>query len=182
MVLYSKVTCDSRSEDMKSSKYYSSTLTVGGIFDNDPAHSVLSTVNKVFVPYCSSDGWIGNASASNLTWGYEFRGQEIIRSVLSDLVYRYDINSESKIVFGGASAGARGMMNNVDFLVSYLPSGATVIGAVLDSPFYMDLVSYDPEFVGFPYQTIEIYNRYNVDAIIPDDCAATYTNELWYII
>lgn len=67
-------------------------------------------------------------------------------------------------------------MNNVDFLSEYLPDGVTILGAILDSPYYIDVQPYDETFVGFQNQTKEIYNRYNVGAIIPDDCAEKYPN------
>ena len=43
----------------------------------------------VFVPYCSSDMWLGDDSASNATSlakkGYRFRGRVIMNAVLEDL-------------------------------------------------------------------------------------------------
>ncbi len=172
---YSKESCDSRDASMKSSNGYASTYIIEGIFDDDPLKSAAHDWNKVFIPYCTSDGWIGNASASDLTWGYEFRGQGVIRAAINDLVKKGLITSASRILLGGSSAGGRGMMNNADFLSHYLP-GSSILGAVLDSPYYLDQAPYDETFVGFPNQTMEIYNRYNVAAIIPADCAAVYTD------
>jgi hypothetical protein len=160
---------------LKSSKGYSQTLSKEGIFDSDPLKSSLWGATKVFLPYCSSDGWVGDAPASEKTWGYHFRGQRIIRSALNDLITKNIVHSASKMVFGGGSAGARGMMNNVDSLVNLLPSGATTLGAFLDSPYTIDIAPYNYGFVGFQNETMEIYNRYNVTAIIPADCAAVYT-------
>lgn len=71
------------------------------------------------------------------------------------------------------------MMNNVDFLSPYLPVGVTALGAFLDSAYTIDIEPYDPNFVGFRNETQEIYNRYNVSAIIPADCAAVYTGDEW---
>lgn len=171
---YSKETCDNRDMSMKSSNGYQSSIYLGGIFDNEQSKSPFYGANKVYVPYCSSDGWVGDAAASDLTWGYEFRGQRIIRSVLNDLVMTGRITSKSRVMFAGQSAGARGIMNNVDFLQSYLPEGCLVLGAILDSPYYIDVEPYAANFVGFQNQTMEIFNRYNVDAIIPNDCAEAY--------
>ena len=165
---------------MKSSKSFSNTTSLHGIFDGDELLTSLGGVNKVFLAYCSSDGWIGDAPASEITWGYEFRGQRIIRSALTDLVTKGLITSKSTILFSGGSAGARGMMNNVDFLPAYLPDGATVDGAFLDSSFTLDYEPYSNSFVGFRNETQEIFNRYNVSAIIPADCAAAYPgDDMW---
>lgn len=177
---YSEASCKSRSSTMKSSKSYTSTMTEGGIFSTDSSASSFSGVNKVYVKYCTSDGWIGDAAASDMTWGYQFRGQRVVRSALNDLIQKGLIISKSTVMFGGGSAGARGMMNNVDFLVDLLPNMATVHGAFLDSCFTIDIDPYDPAFVGFRYETQEIFLRYNVTAIIPDDCATAYPgDEMW---
>jgi hypothetical protein len=174
---YSEETCRTRPKSLMSSRRYTPTLSKEGIFDGESVRSSVWGATKVFVPYCSSDGWIGDAAPSELTWGYHFRGQRNIRSALNDLISKNIINSQTKVLFGGGSAGARGMMNNVDFLAPIVQTvGATVIGAFLDSPYTIDIVPYNPDFVGFQNQTKEIYNRYNVQAIIPSDCASVYTD------
>ena len=126
------------------------TPAVKGSLDENEAWTSLAAVNKVFLEYCSSDFWLGDAPASNDTWGYEFRGNRIVRSAMSDLVTRGLITSNSTILFGGGSSGARGIMANVDTLVSsYLPSGATVDGVFLDSAFDIDI---DP----YPYTSVNM--------------------------
>lgn len=174
---YSKETCDDRDPSMKSSNSYGQTISKGGIFDDEKEKSPFFGSNKVFIPYCSSDGWIGDAPASEETWGYEFRGQRIIRATLMDLWRSDRMGPTSQVMFSGQSAGARGMMNNVDFLSDYLPINATVLGVFLDSPYYIDIEPYTASFVGFQNETIEIYNRYNVGAVIPEACAQRYTDE-----
>lgn len=105
---YSEETCNDRTIFLKSSKYYGNTMSKDGIFDSELASSSLAHVNKVYLAYCSSDGWIGDAAASESTWGYHFRGQRIIRSALHHLVKEGKLTLNSKILFSGGSAGARG--------------------------------------------------------------------------
>ena len=33
-----------------------------------------SSANVIYVPYCTSDAWAGNAAATDQTWGFAFRG------------------------------------------------------------------------------------------------------------
>lgn len=172
---FSEASCQQRSPSLMSSTAFSNTIEIEGLFNEDASLTPFHAMNKVYVPYCSSDGWIGDAAAGEVTWGLEFRGQRIIRSALADLVAQGKISSESVITFGGTSAGARGMMNNVDFLSSTLPSGALVRGVLLDSPYYIDIEPFSSSFEGFQNQTMEIYNRYNVSAVIPSDCSAVYS-------
>jgi O-palmitoleoyl-L-serine hydrolase len=160
-----------------SSKDWENYVSLHGIFDDESAKSPFYSANKVYVAYCTSDGWVGDAPSSSATWGYNFRGQRVIRSALNDLVYNGKLTSESSILLAGGSAGARGMMNNVDFLSSYLPTNSTLLGAFLDSPYYIDIEPYVSTFEGFPYETQQIYELYNVAAVIPPDCAKTYPGD-----
>lgn len=71
-------------------------------------------------------------------------------------------------------------MNNVDFLSSYLPTGAQIVGAFLDSPYYIDVEPYSSSFIGFGNETKEIFDHFNVTGVIPTDCAATYPgDDMW---
>jgi O-palmitoleoyl-L-serine hydrolase len=168
---------------MMSSAGYPPSLSLEGIFEEDPTRSPFHSANKVYVAYCTSDGWVGDAAASQETWGYHFRGQRVLRSALSDLVSRGKLTVNSSILLGGGSAGARGMMNNVDFLSSYLPNGSTdtLLGAFLDSPYYIDIEPFPSSssagYEGLPYETQQIYQRYNVSAIIPRACEEKYPND-----
>jgi len=53
--------------------------------DNDKANSPLYGANKVALLYCSSDGYMGDAGASSDTWNFHFRGQALIRAMISEL-------------------------------------------------------------------------------------------------
>lgn len=105
--------------------------------------------------------------------------QLLLPEAKKKLIFPDMITSSSTILFSGGSAGARGMMNNVDFLLQYLPKGAKVDGAFLDSAYTVDVEPFSPTFVGFRNETQEIFNRYNTSAVIPEDCAATYRDEMW---
>jgi len=179
---YSPETCEARTGSfLTSSIGYASSIDVGGVFDDDPARSVVAGYNKVYVAYCTSDGWIGDAAASNLTWNWSFRGQRVVREVLRDLRERRFLLDGAKVLFGGFSAGARGMMSNVDFFASHLPKDSEVLGVYLDSPYYIDVPpNIGSDYIGFRNETEIIFERYNVAAVIPSDCQAAYpAKESW---
>lgn len=174
---YSQTTCANRSTAQKSSTSAASTISEHGIFDGDIANSPLYAANKVFVTYCSSDGWVGDSEPTDLTWGWNFRGQRIIRAALKDLIDKNLIQANCNMVFSGGSAGGRGMMNNVDYIVDMLPSGCKA-RAYLDSPFYIDYPTYSPgTIISLMDETKEVYARYNVSAVIPPECAARYPGD-----
>jgi hypothetical protein len=73
-----------------------------GIF----ASPTFSKHNLIWVPYCSSDSWIGNGARD----GFEFRGAQIVDRVFDWIADR----EPTSIVFGGRSAGGRGALYNLD--------------------------------------------------------------------
>jgi hypothetical protein len=135
--------------------------------------------NKVYVPYCSSDGWIGDALASSSTWGWHFRGQRIVRETLRDLVSSAKMSVGAEVLFGGFSAGARGMMNLVDMLHADLPADSIIIGAFLDSAYWVDVPSANNGYIGSLNEQKEIYLHFNVSSVIPSSCLTAYPNEPW---
>jgi len=68
-----------------SSHKWTSTKALTGIFLTNPVLSPLATVCKVFVPYCSLDGWVGNAGAESSNGHLHFRGQVIVKAVFAEL-------------------------------------------------------------------------------------------------
>ena len=124
---------------------------------------------------------MGNVGASNSTWGFHFRGQALVQAMMTALTTTHHLDTATKIYFVGCSAGARGVMTNVDILVenSIFPSNAAVI-AILDSPYYLDVQPYNADFEGFQYQEQQKYELFNTTGIIPADCAAEFaTSEQW---
>ena len=63
----------------------------------------LADANKVYVPYCTSDAHVGDASA----FGMEFRGAAVVRAVLRDLVMTRGLGGQgadappARLLFGG---------------------------------------------------------------------------------
>ena len=85
----------------------------GGIFATDGS-SGWSSANRIFVKYCTSDFWSGDAAATNLTWNFAFRGSRVVSAVITDLLENKGMGSTAgqRLLFGGCSAGAIGAMNN----------------------------------------------------------------------
>lgn len=99
---------------------------------------VFCNYNKVLVPYCSSDLWLGSdTSATNTSCScfeyvqnnpsgkcdfmyeptspglqFTFRGETIFRSVIEDFINSDKIHQRSEVVLAGSSAGGVGVINN----------------------------------------------------------------------
>lgn len=131
------------------------------------------------IGYCSSDAYMGDKEKSSETWGWHMRGQKIVIATIKDLIKNRGLNSNSKILISGGSAGARGTMVLIDLLRDeYLPKDSKVV-AFLDSPFYIDIAPFDKKFKGFQYQEQQKSKLYNVEKIISKECREIYENETW---
>ena len=150
-----------------------------GFMDNSIKKTPFWSANKVMLGYCSSDGYMGDVAASKETWGWHFRGQQLVFAMIRDLIANKKLSSTSTIVFSGGSAGARGVMVLIDILVAdYFPKGAKVVG-FLDSPYYIDVPSYSPLYKGFQYEESMKFKHMNTKNIISSECANSYPNEEW---
>lgn len=178
---YDEVSCSQRwieSPSLMSSKFFTESIELSGIFDSNPAISPSFWGSKKFaLAYCSSDGYIGDIGATNATFGLHFRGQRLVFEFIRYLIRFHGMNSQSKIFFAGGSAGARGVMALMDLLVAeHLPVGARVV-AFLDSPYYIDITPYSASFVGFAYQEQQKYRLMNTGAALSRECLLQYPGE-----
>merc|ERR1712142_588695 len=71
---------------------------------------------KIYVPYCSSDIWIGTADANPENGNYFFHGKDIVRAVVDDLKKVTNMAGMNQIVLLGTSAGGFGTQNVCDFV------------------------------------------------------------------
>lgn len=107
-------------------------MSQNGIFDTDATLNPFATANKVYLGYCSSDGWTGDspAEATEAKYGFSFgfHGRRILKATLEALQQDFGLGATSgtKILMGGCSAGARGAMYNVDSVAAGVPEGVTV--------------------------------------------------------
>jgi hypothetical protein len=168
--------CSSSSEAapcFMSSKDYPETCGKTGIFDTS-SNSPLRTANKVYVPYCSSDGHMGDGEFA----GWQFRGARIGRAVIAALKKKSSLGTAgSTLIFGGGSAGGRGAMVLLDEVAKMLPE-MTLLG-FLDSPYLMDVPSDSVNFNGFQEQHVGVLENFNGSSIVSSDCAAAYKTEPW---
>ena len=70
---------------------------------------------------------MGDVGNSTDTWGWHFRGQQLVFGLIRQLIAHHGLSSTSTIIFSGGSAGARGVMVLIDLLVKeHFPPGAKV--------------------------------------------------------
>jgi len=157
--------CADSTNSLCSSHNWLQTVPKLGIFY--PTDSTLRAANKVFVPYCTSDGHMGDA-----IWdGKQFRGNKVIQAVFRHLVEKRGLGqgpNQDLVIFGGSSAGGRGAMVHLDFVSRMIgPEAAArvTVKGFLDSPFWIDIPPFEPKsFVGFNETTDGVFQHDNVTA------------------
>eukprot|EP00122_Pirum_gemmata_P011021 Pgem_evm1s10203 len=140
---YDHVSCTDRGIDTRSlttsnSVEWGSAIESGkALFSKDSTRNPeLHDANKVYIHYCSSDGWMGSKMNSTVL-GWNFQGNNIVRSVFKDLQTK-GLDDESFVVFGGFSAGGRGAMTNIESVKEELPQNTKLVG-LFDSALYLDM-------------------------------------------
>lgn len=172
-----------KSPDLVSSKNYPASVSLKGIFASSEAH--LAAMNVAFVKYCTSDAHSGSTSTSPL--GYPFRGHDVLTAVFAHLVAARGLGGApgTRVLFGGASAGARGALFNLDRVAALLPTLVAApgnvqrVGGLLDSAFWVVQQPLAPGVVPFMTQAAAVVAAANASASEASACVAAYPGELW---
>ena len=120
----------------------------------------------VLVPYCSSDLWLGQKTNPNKPFhfvndstvdNFSFKGHAIFRSVLLDLLQRYNLSKAVEIVLAGSSAGGIGVLNHADWVLNHVIKYHGLkakLKSIIDSGWFINFqdslqASVRPKFMSF---------------------------------
>ena len=159
------------------------TVALGGIFETSHKNP-WAAANIAYLPYCSSDAWVGDIGASNFTWGFAFRGQRILAAALHKLVQSEGLGAKTdsgqqRLLLSGCSAGARGAMMNLDYIEGILegadiPAGTVEIMGLLDSPLWVNVEPSTPHITPLSNETRAVYQFVNATARLGPLCEQTF--------
>ena len=177
---FDETSCNTRFENAKfdmSSDGWKTEIAQGGILGTSPENP-WNNANKAWIKYCSSDSWFGDAPASDATWGYAFRGRTIIDTTFQALVQSHGLGKQSgaQVLFGGCSAGGRGVLAALDGVAGQMPAGVTVKG-LIDAAAWVDIAPPDANLVSLQEMTQDITSF--ASPPIPVNCANDYQGEEW---
>jgi hypothetical protein len=179
-------------------------LFLSGIFSTSSlSHGLdFSDANVIWVPYCTSDGWIGDVSAnetSSLSYptgnGTQaplfpggFRGARVVRALATSLVRKQALGEtqSTRVLFGGCTPGA---IANVDAFAAQLAALGvrTTFGAVsgiFDSAMLLD-VQPSASAAGqqlrpsLAVMTQAAFALVGGSPLVSPACSAAYGNETW---
>ena len=90
----------------------------------------MANATKIFLAYCSSDAHAGNRSSGPVphagTSNWHFRGKEIVRAVVAELVAKHGLGGAVQFVLTGGSAGGMATLNNADYVAEMVRAVAPV--------------------------------------------------------
>lgn len=169
---------------LMSSKAWSPTKIGIGILSTDPQENPSWwNATHVYVPYCSSDAWSGNASRGE----FSFLGTRILDKVFDDLLLRGLYNAKHLLI-AGSSAGGIGVILNLDRIAKRIQaSGSTVqVRGLADSGWYL-IGDHRPlsrrclrrGVNNCPPPLAIVQGIRFWDGIVPEDCARRYPSEKW---
>ena len=178
-----------------------------GISSNVPNND-FATWNHVYVPYCSSDLWLGRDGDVDLgDFSVAARGHTMlyaVRNMLRQLGPAWtplgtedysmpvlENTAETEILFTGTSAGGYGVLQNGDWFLDKFPNartGLVIDGAMDVDPQTLGLFGVWEENNNWPYASSrfalwqDMWDPggwwYETDAFIDDTCATNYSLEL----
>ena len=198
-VCYDLMSCAFQPPDLTSSSGAARYIQLGGIFSTGgPSHtSQFDEANVVWLPYCSSDAWMGDSNATlvpgqqfmrvgNMFNGFPggFRGQRIIKAALTSMAndLYFGATESTRLLLGGCTPGA---IANLDAVASFLqlglglkPAMVTVSG-FFDSATLLDVIPLNPTALSMANITAMTFDYVNAAALVAPACGATYPNETW---
>ena len=200
---YDQTSCGKRSPDQTSSKNYPSTYTLAGIFDSSDER--LASATKVYVPYCTSDAYVGDrdgpvwppaaagagagAGAGNSVFQGGFHGAAVVAGVFAELRARGlgSAAGATEVLFAGFSAGGRGALFNCDAIGASLARAVPRLhyACFFDSAEWLDVEPYAAGSVSAATRSAAAFELFNASGVIAANspaCAAAYTADPWKCI
>lgn len=122
----------------------------------------------MYLPYCSSDVFVGNFSS----WGFLFRGQEIVRAAMA-AVRALGFGQVGQLFVAGGPAGGRAAAFNIAAFADSFQASA--VKGVFDSPLWLDIM---PRYDSWPGSLGIAKFMLAVSGFAPlEECAAYYREQ-----
>jgi len=165
-----------------SSKFFKKTMNLKGIQGDGRGHKTgeqnnpdFGTWTQIFIPYCSGDLHMGQAtSPSNTTWGLQFSGHMIVKAVIEESIKQYKLDKARAVIFSGESAGGLGCFANMDFVRETLPAVKKFAAVPIGGFYFSNEQPYTgpgaKQFIPWSFASLKAY--YSLwDAFVPTACA-----------
>eukprot|EP00299_Pterocystis_sp_00344_P015588 c7795_g1_i1.p1 GENE.c7795_g1_i1~~c7795_g1_i1.p1 ORF type:complete len:405 (-),score=85.35 c7795_g1_i1:44-1258(-) len=117
---FTQSSCKERTTNwLGSSKYWSSSMSASGFTDSDcQVNPDFCSGCHVFLPYCSSDVWLGDSDGKDPDWNeFYFHGHRNLDVIMNHMFNAYEskFSNLSNVLLLGESAGGYGTWLNLDW-------------------------------------------------------------------
>ena len=153
---------------MSSSEYVQRIYGRGLLSSDEGENPTFHDFNHVYVPYCSSDAWLGTRTnpnrgghfdPNNKTGDYfSFQGSSIFRGVINDL-RQNGIDHSTEVILVGSSASGVGVLGHAQWVQRQLDN--TKVALIIDSAWFIDFDQVLSNMVSS--EVGELYNILNLD-------------------
>jgi len=153
---------------MSSSGYIASINGRGILSDIEEENPTFHDFNHVYVPYCSSDAWLGTRTnpnryihfnPNNKTGDYfSYQGSAILRGVINDL-HKFGIGNSTEVILVGSSASGVGVLGHAQWIQRRLNNSKVAL--IIDSAWFIDFDQVLSNMVSS--EVAELYNLANLD-------------------
>ena len=158
-----------RNRPLMSSSEYIAKINGSGLLSSDEDENpTFHDFNHVYVPYCSSDAWLGTRTnpnpggrfdQNNKTGDYfSYQGSSIFRGVINDL-RQFGIGNSTEVILVGSSASGVGVLAHVQWVQRQLNN--TKVALIIDSAWFIDFDQVLSSMVS--NEVGELYNISNLD-------------------
>jgi len=136
--------CLDRSKtNLGSSVNWASTSSPQGVLSDDPIQNPdFHNWNLGFFGYCDGSSFTGHLDAPINYKGTNlyFRGQDILKANIEDLLQNRGMNSATEVIFSGCSAGGLGVYFGLDRVRELLPTTIKLVG-LADAGWFLNKTS-----------------------------------------
>jgi hypothetical protein len=122
---------------------------------------------------------MGDAAASDATFGFAFRGARIVSATITALMRSHGLGASGvpeRLLLGGCSAGGRGVLTNLDTVAAMVPANVQVRG-LLDAAGWVDVQPIIPDMMTLQNMT-ELITAFATPAL-PEECVLANQGAEW---
>ena len=133
-----------------SSRSYPEVIRGTDLLSDDPDETPFARFNRVLVPYCSGDLFLGHRRPNRISTplnssytgeDFAFTGRRIVRQILRELRTEQAVSSLSaatEVLLAGSSAGGLASLNHVRWAVHRVFPKTATVSILLDSAWFVD--------------------------------------------
>lgn len=171
--------CLNRSKTaLGSSKYWNSTIELGGIFsDQETVNGQFYNWNVIYLGYCDGGSFAGYREFPIEVGGSKlyFRGKAILKALIEHLMQN-GMSTATDVMLTGCSAGGLATYLHADYIATLLPDTVVSYKAMADAGYFLDIPNVNGVMQYELYMQL-VHSLHNMSGGCDSDCVQYYSEE-----